>query len=155
MKTLASLHESGALTDEEFDYLAKDLKLILNPNYAYVAEHEGKLAGFAVALPDYNQIFKTIKRGRLLPTGIFKLLFGKKKITRIRVYALGVIEGYRKLGIEACLYALIIKQYLKDGYTSCEAGWTLENNTMMNSATQGNEAYTPMAFMDICRSLTR
>jgi len=122
------------LNDEEFDYLAKDLKLILDPNYCYIAEHEGKLVGFGIALPDYNQLFKTIKRGRLLPTGIFKLLFGKKKITRMRVYALGVIEGYRKLGIEACLYALIIKQYLKDGLTSAEAGWTLENNTMMNSA---------------------
>lgn len=122
------------LNDEEFDYLAKDLKLILNPNYCYIAEHEGKLVGFGIALPDYNQLFKNIKRGRLLPTGIFKLIFGKKKITRVRVYALGVIEGYRKLGIEACIYALIIKQYIKDGHTSAEAGWTLENNTMMNSA---------------------
>jgi len=131
------------LSDEEFDYLAKDLKLILNPNYCYIAEDEGKLVGFGIALPDYNQIFKTIKRGRLLPTGIFKLLFGKKKITRIRVYALGVIEGYRKLGIEACIYALIIKQYLHDGLTSAEAGWTLENNTMMNSAIEaiGGDPY--------------
>jgi GNAT superfamily N-acetyltransferase len=131
------------LNDEEFEYLAKDLKLILDPNYCYVAEHEGKLAGFAVALPDYNQLFKNIKRGRLLPTGIFKLLFGKKKITRLRIYALGVVEGYRKLGIEACLYALIIQQYLKDGLTSAEAGWTLENNTMMNSAIEaiGGDPY--------------
>jgi len=122
------------LNDEEFDYLAKDLKLILDPEFCIIAEHEGKLVGFGIALPDYNQLFKTIKRGRLLPTGIFKLLFGKKKITRIRVYALGVIESYRKLGIEACLYALIIKQYIKKGYTSAEAGWTLENNVLMNSA---------------------
>lgn len=122
------------LTDEEFEYLAKDLKLILDPELALVAEHEDKIVGFGLALPDYNQVFHKIDRGRLLPTGILKLLLGRKKINQMRVYALGVIEGYRKLGIEACLYASIINVYLRKGWASAEAGWTLENNTMMNSA---------------------
>jgi len=68
------------LTDEEFDYLAKDLKLILDTDFALVAEQDGKIVAFGLALLNYNEIFKTIPRGRLLPTGIFKLLFGKKKI---------------------------------------------------------------------------
>ncbi len=122
------------LSDEEFDYLAKDLKLILDPDFCLIAEQEGKIVGFGIALPDYNEIFKTIKRGRLLPTGIFKLLFNKSKITGIRIYALGVIEGYRKLGIEACLYGTIIKEYKRKGYTTADAGWTLENNDMINKA---------------------
>jgi GNAT superfamily N-acetyltransferase len=122
------------LNDEEFDYLAKDLKLILDPDFCLIAEQEGKIIGFGLALPDYNQLFKTIKMGRLLPTGIFKLLFGKKKITRIRIYALGVIDGYRKMGIEACLYGTIIKEYKRKGYKCAEAGWTLENNTLINAA---------------------
>ncbi len=70
----------------------------------------------------------------MLPTGIFKLLFNKSKITGIRIYALGVIEGYRKLGIEACLYGTIIKEYKRKGYTTADAGWTLENNDMINKA---------------------
>ena len=122
------------LNDEEFDYLAKDLKLILDPDFCLIAEQEGKIVGFGLALPDYNQIFKTIKRGRLLPTGIFKLLFNKKKISRIRIYALGVIDGYRKMGIEACLYGTIIKEYKRKGFKCAEAGWTLENNTLINNA---------------------
>jgi GNAT superfamily N-acetyltransferase len=122
------------LTDEEFDYLAKDLKLILDPDFALVAEQDGKIVAFGIALPNYNDIFRTIKRGRLLPTGIFKLLFGKSRITGIRIYALGVVEGYRKMGIEACLYGTIIKEYKRKGYKHAEAGWTLENNTMINNA---------------------
>ena len=122
------------MNDEEFDYLAKDLKLILDPDFCLIAEQEGKIVGFGLALPDYNEIFKTIKRGRLLPTGIFKLLFNKKKITRIRIYALGVIDGYRKMGIEACLYGTIIKEYKRKGYKCAEAGWTLENNVLINAA---------------------
>jgi GNAT superfamily N-acetyltransferase len=122
------------LTDEEFDYLANDLKLILDGDFALVAEQNGKIVAFGLALLNYNEIFKTIKRGRLLPTGIFKLLFGKKKIQSLRIYALGVIDGYRKMGIEAVLYGTIIKNYTARGLKWAEAGWTLENNTLINEA---------------------
>jgi hypothetical protein len=75
-----------------------------------------------------------VKRGRLLPTGIFKLLLGKKKIKGIRILLLGVVDGYRKMGIEACIYGSIIKSYRKKGLQYAEAGWTLENNDMVNNA---------------------
>ena len=122
------------LTDDEFDHLAKDLKLILDPDFALVAEQDGKIVGFGLALPDFNQVLKKVKRGRLLPFGIFKILLNKRKINRIRIYALGVIDGYRKMGIEACLYGTIIKEYKRKGFTCAEAGWTLENNTLIIEA---------------------
>jgi GNAT superfamily N-acetyltransferase len=121
-------------TDEEFDYLAKDLKLILDQDFVWVAEQNNKLVGFGLALPNFNEIFKTIKRGRLFPTGIFKLLLNKKKIKSIRIYALGVLDGYRKMGIEACLYGSIISEYRRKGLEHAEAGWTLEDNTLINEA---------------------
>ena len=122
------------LNDEEFDWLAKDLKLILDPDFALVAEQEGKIVAFGLALPNYNEIFKTIKRGRLFPTGIFKLLLNRKKVKGLRIYALGVVDGYRKMGIEAVLYGTIIKEYRRKGLKYAEAGWTLENNTLINEA---------------------
>ncbi len=122
------------LNDEEFDYQAKDLKLVLDQDFCLVAEQHGKLVGFGAAIPDMNQIQIKIKKGRLLPTGIFKLLFGKKKVTGIRILLLGVIDGYRKMGIEACIYARIIKAYREKGLKYAEAGWTLEHNDMVNNA---------------------
>ena len=122
------------LTDDEFDHLAKDLKLILDPDFALVAEQNGKIVGFGLALPNLNEVLIDVKRGRLLPTGIFKILLNKSKIRSIRIYALGVIDGYRKMGIEACLYGTIIKEYKRKGFTHAEAGWTLENNTLINEA---------------------
>ncbi len=74
-----------AMTPEEFDYLAKDLKLILNPDFCLVAEQQGKVVGFALGIPDINQILIRVKRGRLLPTGLIKLLLGRRKIDRIRI----------------------------------------------------------------------
>jgi len=121
------------MTEKEFKYLAKDLKMILDKDFCLLAEHEGKVIGFALAIPDINQILISIKRGRLLPTGIFKLLFGKSKINYVRVLALGVVEGYRKMGIEACFYADIIQQAAAKNIKGGEASWILENNELMNN----------------------
>lgn len=122
------------MTDNEFDYLAKDLKMILNPEFCLVAEKDDQVVGFVLGIPDINQILIKMKRGRLFPTGIFKLLLQQKNITRIRVLTLGVLEGYRKMGIEACLYGHIIKNTYGTKITGGECSWMLEENYLMNHA---------------------
>ncbi|MGZ4079237.1 MAG: hypothetical protein ACXVDW_17390 [Bacteroidia bacterium] len=98
------------MTKNEFMHLCKEMKMIVDPDLCLVAEHDGKMVGFAFALPNINQVLIKIKRGRLFPFGIFKLLFGRKKINNIRIVVLGVIEGYRKMGIEAIFYSRIITE---------------------------------------------
>lgn len=122
------------MTDEEFRYVAKDLKMIVEPKYCIVAEKGDELVGFAVGIPNINEILIKIKRGRLFPTGIFKLLFGKKKVKSLRVLMLGVLENYRKMGIEACLYGHIIKNAENSGIVEAECSWMLDHNYMMNHA---------------------
>ena len=122
------------MTDEEFDFMAKDMKMILDPDFCYIAEHNGKAVGFSLSIPDMNQIFITIKKGRLLPTGLFKLLMNKGKINKVRVITLGVMEGYRKMGIEACFYARNIITAKKKKILTAEASWILEHNQPMNKA---------------------
>jgi GNAT superfamily N-acetyltransferase len=126
-----------AMTPEEFDYLARDLKLILDPDFCLVAELKGKLIGFALGIPDINQVLIKVKRGRLFPTGLAKLLLGRRKIDGIRVLALGVLKGYRKLGIEACLYGHIIRNGEKANLRWAECSWMLETNHLMNRAVEG------------------
>lgn len=120
------------MTHHEFMHLCKEMKMIVDPNLCLVAEHEGKMVGFAFALPNINQITINIKRGRLLPFGIFKLLFQRKKINTMRVVVLGVIEGYRKLGIEAIFYSKIITNGKAKNMLYAEASLILETNEMMN-----------------------
>lgn len=122
------------MTDEEFAYAAKEMKMILDPKYAIIAEKEGDIIGFALGIPNINEILINVKNGRLLPTGIFKLLFGMKKIQLVRVMMLGVLEEYRKLGIEACLYGRIIKNAIPSGIQGAECSWMLDDNYMMNHA---------------------
>lgn len=122
------------MTDEEFNHTAKDLKMIVDPKYCIVAEKDEEIIGFVLGIPNINEILIRIKRGRLLPFGIFKLLFGLKKIKTIRVLMLGVLESYRKLGIEACLYGRIIKNAIPAGIEAAECSWMLDDNYMMNHA---------------------
>jgi GNAT superfamily N-acetyltransferase len=120
-------------TDKEFKYLAKDMKMLLDKDFCQLAEHNGKVIGFSLAIPDINQILIKIKKGRLFPTGIFKLLLGLKKVNYVRVLALGVLSDYRKAGIEACFYSEIIEQAAAKKIRGGEASWILEHNEMMNN----------------------
>ena len=124
-------------TDAEFNHLAEGLKMVIDPDFALIAEHEGKAIAFALAVPDINVIARTIKKGRLLPTGIFKLLFQKKKIKRLRIILLGVLEDYRKMGIEGIFYARIISRGIEKGFNEAEASWILDNNEMMKKGVEG------------------
>jgi GNAT superfamily N-acetyltransferase len=124
------------MTENEFNYLAKDLKMLLDPKLCLVAEKDGAVVGFALAIPNINQILKTVHRGRLLPFGIVKLLTGMKKIKSIRVLALGVMEDYRRHGIEAVFYAAIIRRALERGMKGAEASWILEHNDLMNKGVE-------------------
>lgn len=125
------------MTDKEFDYTAKDLKMILDPDFCVVAEHEGKLIGFALALPNINEVLIKIKRGRLFPTGLIKLLTGKNKVKSLRIIMLGVVEGFRKSGVEMSFYTTIIDEVVKrKRIKAVEASWVLEDNILMNKAIQ-------------------
>ena len=124
-------------TDAEFDRMAAEMKMIIDSDFALLAEHDGKLVAFALAVPDANVIIRTIKKGRLFPTGIFKLLFQKKKIKRLRIILLGVLEDYRKMGIEGVFYARIISKGLGKGYNEAEASWILDSNEMMKKGVEG------------------
>lgn len=126
------------LTDAEFDHMAKDLKMIIpDPNLCLVAEYKDQFIGWALMVPNINEILIKIKKGRLFPSGIIKLLTGIKKVTSLRIITLGVIEEYRKLGIESVFYSSFIETREQNKYVNrVEASWILEDNVLMNKGIQ-------------------
>lgn len=118
------------LSEAEFDQLAKDLKSIVDDDFAHIAEINGKPVAFSVALPDYNQVFIKMN-GTLFPTGLIKLLWNKRKINKIRTALMGVLPEHQGKGIDALLHHESIENGLKRGFWSSEVGWILENNVNM------------------------
>jgi GNAT superfamily N-acetyltransferase len=126
-------------TDNEFKHLADGLKMLAIEDFAYIAEHNGKAVGFSISLPNINEITINFKKGRLLPFNIFKLLLGKNKTRTVRIAAMGVIEEYRKKGIEAIFFAKNILEARKRDIIHGEASWVLESNLdMINAAEKLN-----------------
>ena len=117
-------------TDEEFDYLANDLKMVANPKMAVIVEARGKVAGFGLALPDINQTLIYNRSGSLLGA-IWHMMTKKKKINRCRIIALGVMPEFQKKGIDVILYYEVGTRSVEVGGYSGEASWILEDNEMM------------------------
>jgi len=102
------------MSKEEFALMGKEMKQILKPELVLI-----------------NQALKPA-RGKLLPTGIVKILYYQRLIKSVRVLALGVVEEYRASGLAAGFYATLVRNARKLGYGDCEMSWILEDNVLMN-----------------------
>lgn len=116
-------------TEEEFLETAKRLKSLLDPRIALIAEIDARPVGMLLAIPDYNEV--TIRlNGKLTPWAILKFLYFKNRIKGIRLMILGVVNQYRRRGVDGLLYYESLNNALKAGYRSCEFSWILEDNVM-------------------------
>jgi hypothetical protein len=123
-------------TDAEVEFHAKLLKQVIDERWGFIAEKDGEAVGVAFTLPDINQaIAKT--GGRLLPFGWLRFLLAKRRIDRVRVFALGVKHDYRHSGVAAGLYLKHLEAASPDGVPGGETGWILETNGPMNRAMEG------------------
>jgi len=119
------------MSREEFFLMGKEMKQILKPSLVLLGEVNGQVVGFALALPDINQALKPAG-GKLLPTGLFKILYYQRLIKSVRVLALGVVEEYRTSGVAAAFYATLVRNARQLGYGETEMSWILEDNVLMN-----------------------
>lgn len=124
-----------AMTDEEFDALAEDLKMVVEPELVLIAESKGKMVGFGLSLPDINVRLKANRNGGLFG-GLLRLLVFKKKIDLVRVIVLGVIPEFKKSGAAGVLFYETAVRAKRLGYRYGEASWILEDNVMMNRAAE-------------------
>jgi GNAT superfamily N-acetyltransferase len=118
------------MTDAEVDHMAAQLKPVVDPDLALIGEVRGEPVGFALALPDVNQAIRHAG-GRLLPFGLFKLLWHMRRINGIRVITLGVKEKYRGSPLAPLFYKEIFQRGTANGHGRAESSWILEDNVPM------------------------
>jgi GNAT superfamily N-acetyltransferase len=122
-------------TEAEIEFMTHELKPLVIPEFALIAEVAGEPAGFILCVPDINVALRRIN-GRLmtfgLPIGLLKLLYYKNRTRTARLIALGVIEKYRRSGIAEILVLRIVEDaMIKRGFAG-ELSLTLEDNFMIN-----------------------
>lgn len=125
------------LTERELAKMAQDLRPILDPEVALIAELNGEPAAMALSLPNVNEAIADL-HGRLFPTGAIKLLWRlwRRKIRSLRLVVLGIrpeLRGRPELkGLSVLLYVESHRRAKARGYTEAELSWTLEDNVKIN-----------------------
>lgn len=117
------------MSRDEVVHFAKDLKQLLVPELARIAEVDGKPVGCVFGLLDFNSSIKAID-GRLFPFGWMKLLGNKKSLSRIRIVSTNVLPEYQSWGVGVCLTVSMLEPALAHGVTDCEFSWVLESNDL-------------------------
>ncbi|MFC3051363.1 GNAT family N-acetyltransferase [Kordiimonas pumila] len=125
-------------TQEEVDHTAKSLKQIVKPYRTYICEYDDVPVAFMVTIPDVNHKIRDLG-GKLLPFGIFKLLWRmlNGREDRCRVPLMGVRKKFQRGPLGAAMAMWMIdesrKHVEKRGAYFGELGWILEDNDGMRS----------------------
>lgn len=129
-------------TEAEFDQLAAELKLVVDPELIVFVEMEGEVVGLGLCLPDVNQVLKKA-RGRIFPSGLVAFLNRRRIVDRIRLVILGLMPEYRGKGLEAVIVDELYRHAMSKGYERCECSWVLEDNRAVMRAIEaaGAELY--------------
>jgi hypothetical protein len=117
-------------TEKEIMALAKELKMILDEDIAFVGEINGQPIGFSLSIPDANQVLK-VANGRLFPFGMIKMLLKKRHINGIRVLVMGILKQFRHNDFDKVFYKKTYEEGHKKGYLYAEASLINESNTSM------------------------
>ena len=131
------------LSDKEFLHIAKDLKMVLHPSLAIMAEVNDEPVAFVLSILNVNPALKKIN-GRLLPTGIFRLLWDLKVRNVVdsgRLILLGIKAPFRGQGIDTLMFVETLTAAHKLGFKTGEIGWTLDDNRLVNRAIEAMGGY--------------
>jgi GNAT superfamily N-acetyltransferase len=119
-------------TIEEIRAEGAQLKPLADEDLILIARSEGKPIGFAIALPDYNQVLQRLN-GRLFPLGFLKFLWYKKKTKGFRMFILFVIPEFRKKAVSGAMFCKFLENGVKKGYTYAEGSTIGEENRAMRT----------------------
>jgi len=129
------------MTDTEIAHMAKKLKPLVEPRIINLAFVGDEPVGFAMGLPDYNNVLKILNGTIANPVRTIKALVAGKRIRSGRCLTLGVREKFRKRGIEATLFAMTWQGGIDMNYRYGELSWILEDNQpMIDGATRAFSA---------------
>ena len=115
------------LSEAETEHMAHALKWLIVPEMTAIAEVEGKPVAAVFGLLDYNPRIKKIN-GRLFPLGVFRLLWNRRAIKRVRLMSTNVVPEFQRWGLGLVAMAHLVPEALKWGIEEGEFSWVLESN---------------------------
>ena len=125
--TLTHLPDHVPMDEATWGRFANQLRPLLDPDLALFAEVDGKAVGFLVCFPDMNRVLIHLN-GRMFPIGWLKLLWYSRRIDVVSFKLFGVLEQYRRRGIDVLLYLQAVREAAAKGYDWLDGSLTSEFN---------------------------
>ena len=133
-------------TEKEFLHLGSEMLQFFPPEYFKIAEYDQQSVGMIVTLPNINELIKDLN-GKLLPTGILKLLWRLKFAppSSGRVPLLGIKQKYQNQLVGSAIAFMLIGEMqqtmLANGLVTHEMSWVLEDNVRLNKILESLGGY--------------
>lgn len=117
------------MSEGELRATAAGLKMLIVHELTTMAEIEGRPVATVFGLLDYNPTIKQID-GKLFPFGFLRILFGRKKIKKMRLISTNVIPEYQRWGLGLVLLTRLVPDIKEWGIEEAEFSWVLESNKL-------------------------
>ena len=132
-ETLSSGLEGEWMAIPSVDDVEKEARFLLpmiDSDFICIARANGtnRPIGFVVAIPEYNQIFRRIRDGRLFPFGLFKLLFFRHKINALRVFVQFVVPDYHNKAVNAAIFRHVFNKCVEKGILTADGSTIGDTN---------------------------
>jgi hypothetical protein len=137
------------MTEAQLAAMLGQLRQVLVEELCIFAYVRGVPAGFLIALPDLNQLFKPY-RGRLGVWGTLAFLWRRRGqfawyrrhgvLTRARVVILGVRPSFQRYGLEAGMTILTYGDVQAMGFREVQLSWVGDFNPVMESTLEATGA---------------
>jgi GNAT superfamily N-acetyltransferase len=139
-KSLAVLPEFSPIELAEFQATASGLKSVMDPELVFIAEVDGKTAGFALGIPNFSQALR-YANGLQYPWDYIRLLLAQKKIKSVSFKILAIDPDFWGFGLEALMFMEMGKAIIRKGYDWVDASLTNEYNPQTNKLAPRLGAY--------------
>ncbi len=129
--------DSGVPTWELIEQTAGAMKSMADPDFVYIVRtNEGRPIAFVVSIPNYNEALIHMN-GRMLPFGIIKFLYWRKRISSLRILMQFSVKDFEGKGAVSSAYLAIMEKAIEKGYRWGEASTIGEENIRSLQAVEG------------------
>lgn len=137
--TMSQIPDAVPVGVEEFRRLADQMRSVLDPELALIAQVNGVPVGFCVLIPDTNRVLSRLN-GRLFPFNWLRVNRYIRQIDVVSFKLMGVLAEYRRRGIDALLYVEALSRARRRGYRWLDGSLTSELNPAVNVIARGRGA---------------
>lgn len=122
----------------DVEKMARGMLPIADPDIICIARtmKDDRPIGLVVALPDYNQVFRQIRDGRLFPVGLIRFLYFRRKISAVRVFMQFVVPEYQRKAVNNAIFYQMCRNAAGKGYRTGDGSTIGETNVQSRASVE-------------------